>query len=362
MLETLIVDTQSGALLETIRDADGAWQRGAVTQKSHVIDLDDVGLSRAQARDLFGADRPRDRVLTQTWGGVPIYHGLIIDSTYAPATHKLTVFHDDVRELASGRWLYGIGGYAPDLRFLWQGLSLRGLAARVASVIYTAPISGAWPIPMTIPAEEGGTSELDVWAWQFRSGEDLLQELESMPNGPDIDFHPRVTGDVFGWDMRIGNPYLSGPTLEYHLQAERTPLTDVVVRTVGQEKITGVFGVGEGSERDMIVGGAAASVSAGLARDTILTDKSAHLATINSLAQAHLDSRVGAAEYWTFNARTNATDETGIDLAALRIGSTIRVESVGDPWVDDGWTSHRVLGFSGKTSDIDVVELVTEKI
>lgn len=362
MLETSIFDAQPGTLLETVEASGGDWQRGAVAQKSHFFQLEDLGLTRPQAHDLFGKHRPRDRVLTQTWAGVPIYHGLIIDSTYDPATGELQVFHDDIRELASGRWLYGIGGYDPNLRFLWQGLSLRGLAARVASVIYTAPISGAWPLPVTIPPEEIGGDELDVWAWQFRSGEDLFQELESMPNGPDLDFHPRLTGTTYGWDLRIGTPYLSGPTFEYHLQAEESPLTDVQVRTIGQEKITGVFGVGEGSERDMIVGGAAAPVSAGLARDTILTDKSAHLAKINKLSLAHLASRLNTAEYWTFNARTNASDENGIDLAALRIGSTIRIESQGDPWIDDGFTNHRVLGFSGTVDDIDTVKLVTEKI
>ncbi|MBO3663739.1 hypothetical protein [Microbacterium stercoris] len=333
-----------------------------MTQQTHSFPLKSLGLSRSDAHDLFGKDRPRDRVLAHCWNGVPVYHGLIIDSKYHKTTGMLEVIHNDVRELAAARWLYGIGGYFPALRFHWTGLSWRGMASRVARIIFTDPISAAWPLPVTIPADEAGSEEMDIWAWQFRSGESLLKEIEEMPDGPDLDFHPRVTGTQFGWDLRIGAPTLSGPTFEVPMHAPESPLTDVVVHTIG-EKYTGVFGIGEGEERDLKVGGAAASVSAGLARDTKLTVKSGNKSVIDNRSSAYLNSRLTTTDQWSFNVKTTAVDpDGGIDPAQLRLGSIIRVEERDDVWIDDGWTEHRVLGFSGSLDDPHTIKLTLETI
>jgi len=359
----VIWDAQSGDRLAEVEASGGAWQRGSVTQQTHSFALPALGLSRADAHDLFGKDRPRDRVLAHCWNGIPVYHGLILNSDYQRDTGMLDVIHNDIRELAAARWMYGIGGYNSALRFNWSGLSWRGMAARVARIIYTDPISGAWPLPVTIPAEQAGSEALDTWAWQFKSGEALFKSIEEMPGGPDLDFHPRITGTQFGWDFRIGSPYLTGPTYEMSLQAAESPLTGVAVHTLGAEKITGVFGIGEGSEQDMIVGGAAASVSAGLARDTKLTVKSAHLTVVNQRSQAYLDSRRNTYQQWSFNVKTTEVDpEGGIDPAALRIGSIIRIESRDDLWIDDGWTEHRVLAFSGTLADPHTLTLTVETI
>ncbi|MHC9046815.1 hypothetical protein ACYX8G_19695 [Microbacterium saperdae] len=350
---TVIWDAQSGDRLEEVEASGGTWQRGAVTEQSHVFPLRNLGLSRAVAHDLFGKDRPRDRVLAQCWDGTPVYHGLLIDSDYAPETGALTVKHIDVRELAAARWLYGIGGSSQT--FDWGGLSWRGMARRIARIIFTDPISPAWPLPVTLPAEEAGNESFPIYGYEFRSGESLLTDVEEMPNGPDLDFHPRKTGNQFGWDLRIGSPYLSGPSFEYHLQAEEQQLTDVNVKTVGQEKVTGVHGIGDGSEWDMVRGGAAAPVSAGLARDTKLTVKTANRTTVDKRSAGYLASRLNTYQQWSFSVQD-------IDVAALRLGSILQVHSRGDEWVNDGITQHRVLGFAGDLSTPSTISLTLETI
>lgn len=360
MLSTVIWDAQSGDRLHQVEASSGAWQRGGVTDQTHTFPLPDLGLTRAEAHDLFGKDRPRDRVLAQCWNGIPLYHGLILDSDYHPATGMLDVVHCDVRELAAARWLFGIGGSTQT--FQWTSRSWRGIASRVAKIIFTDPISPAWPLPVTIPADESGSESYLTDGYEFRSGEDLLADIEEMPGGPDLDFHPRITGDLFGWDLRIGTPTLTGPTVEFALQAVESPLTDVSVKTIGREKVTGVHGIGDGSEWDMIRGGAAAPVSAGLARDTTLTVKNASLSVLNKRSQGFLDTRVSTSQQWAFNVKTNDVDPGGIDPTALRLGSTIRIESREDSWVDDGWTEHRVLGFSGSLDAPHTIKLTVETI
>lgn len=357
MWSTCIWDCQSGSLLANVEASAGTWQRGRVIEQQHAFPLRSLGFSRSEAHDLFGKDRPRDRVLTQLWDGQPVYHGLVIDSDYTPHNGALTVKHNDVRELASARWLHGIGGWSQT--WVFSGLSLRGIAQAVAKIIYTDPISAAWPLPVNVPTPEGGGASMVVHGFQLKTGEDLLSSIEETDGGPDLDFRPTLTGTSFGWDFVAGTPYLSGPAFELHLQAQKSSLTDVKVTTIGAEKITGVHGVGEGAEWDMIRGGAAAPVSAGLARDTKLTLKESNLATVNSRSAGFLESRLNTYQQWSFNVRI---DETGIDPAELRLGSIIRIESRGDEWIPEGWTDHRVLGFSGSLATPNTLTLTTETI
>lgn len=363
---TVIWDAQSGDHLAEVEASSGAWQRGGVTDQTHSFPLPalELGETRAQSRalahDLFGKDKPRDRVLSQCWKGVPVYHGLILDSDYSPATGMLDVFHSDVRELAAARWLFGIGGSTQT--FQWAGRSWRGIASRVAKIIFTDPISPAWPLPVTIPADETGSQSFLTDGYEFRSGESLLAEIEEMPGGPDLDFHPRITGNSFGWDLRIGTPHLTGPMFEMHLQAEESPLTGLGVKTIGRDKVTGVHGIGDGSEWDMVRGGAAAPVSAGLARDTKLTVKNATLSVLNARSEGFLATRVVTSQQWSFNVKTTEADEGGIDPSTLRLGSIIRISSSADWWIDDGWTEHRVLAFSGTLDDPHTINLTLETI
>jgi hypothetical protein len=358
----VIADAQSGVALDTVPASAGSWQRGRVTPQTHSFPLHSLGYSRAQAHDLFGKDRPRDRVLWHCYRGTPVYGGLIIDSDYNRDTGMLDVVHNDVRELAAFRYLYGIAGYFPSLRYHWTGLSWRGMASRVARLIFVFPHSSAWPLPITVPSDEAGSEEMDIWGWQFRHGESLLKEIEEMPNGPDLDFHPRLSGTEYGWDMRIGNPFLTGPTFEVALHAIEQPLTGVKVKTIG-EKITGVFGIGEGSEQDMKVGQVALDVSVGLSRDTKLTVKSGNQGVVERRATGFLMSRATTSQQWSFSVNTiDADPKNGIDPRSLRLGSIVRVESQDDPWIDDGWTEHRVLGFSGSLASPNKLDLTLETI
>lgn len=354
---TQIWDAQSGETrpLGTVEAESGAWQRGRVIDQAHVFPLRSLGLSRSRAHDLFGRDRPRDRVLCVLADDKPVYHGLIINSDYSADTGKLTVTHKDVRELAATRWLFGIG--ASSQTWEWAGLSWRGIARAVAKIIFTDPISDAWPLPVTLPASEAGDETFKTYGYEFRHGESLLKEIEEMPGGPDLDFHPMLVNGKFGWELRIGSPFLEGPEFTFHLQAPHGALTDVGVKTVGDEKFTGVHGVGDGSEWDMVRGGAAAPVSAGLARDTKLTLKSDDLAKVNKRSAGYLDTRLETYQQWSFSARTDR-----LDVTRLRLGSIITIQSQGDEWIDDGYTRHRVLGFGGNITDPDSIDLTVEKV
>lgn len=355
LFTTAIWDTQSGEELAVLPAEGGTWQRGRVIEENHTFPLRSLGLDVDDAYVLFGKDRPRDRVLTVLGDGVPLYHGLIIDSEYEKSTGRLIVKHWDVRELASGRWLFGIGG--SNQTFAWSGLSWRGMARRVARIIYTDPISAAWSLPVNVGAEESGGESLTSEGYKFENGEDLFTVIEESPGGPDLDFQPYKRNGRYGWDFIAGAPYLTGPGYEFHAQAAKSGLTDLKVTTIGAQKITGVHGIGEGSEWDMVRGGAAAPVAAGLARDTKLTLKEASLDVVNQRSAAYLASRLDTYEQWAFNVRTD-----DIDLAALRLGSVIRIESRGDDWIRDGWSNHRVIAFSGDIAAPDSIALTVETI
>lgn len=353
---TCVWDTQTGVKLADMHATAGSWQRGRVVEQTHTFPLWEQDYDRTTLRDIFGRFRPRDRVLSVLANGVPVYHGLILDTDYQPATKEITVTHKDVRELAANRWMHGINGSSQT--FNWTGLSPRGLATRVARLAFTANFSAAWPLPISVPADEAGTKSLKFYGYEFRTAESLLTDISEMSGGPDVEFQPTIDGDGrFGWEFLVGDPYLSGPTLEYHLQAPESPLKNVNVKTIGSEKITGVHAIGEGSEWKMVRGGAAEPSASGLSRDTKLTLKDKKLAQVNDRAEGYLNGRRSTYQQWTFD--LNADD---VNAHLLRIGSIVRIESRGDPWISDGWTEHRILGFGGNLADPDTVSLTIERI
>jgi len=343
---TAIFDTQTGAPMSPVQPASGTWGRGDVTSRSHAVPLRGDGFTQAQRRDLY---RAWDRTLVQMWDGKPVYGGLILGTDYDMASGILTVNHCDVRVLLSRRWMYGIGGYSPTGSVVIDNLSLRGIAARLGYIGLQAPISGAWPIPVVIPAEEAGSIDRTYYHYEFQTVAEALSEIESMDGGPDTDLQPRLDAEGrLYWEYRIGNPLLDGPDWEFNIAAEKQPLLDLHVKEDAAKQTTGVFAVGKGAEADMRVGGAAASVSAGLAKDTLITLKDIDdVAQLNSHAQAELNALYSPTTQWSFNVLASELDTGTQNLGDLTIGSTVRTLSSGDEWIADGVKDHYTVGYTG---------------
>ncbi|WZH38761.1 MAG: hypothetical protein PIR02_08820 [Microbacterium enclense] len=359
--ETVIWETLTGQHLETVEASEGNWERGRVTDLNHVFQIDALGLNPADRADLFGEDCPRDRVLTELVDGTPIYHGLIVDWDYDDNAGTYTVTHVDLRELLTGRYLFGVGGYHSDGVFDWTGLSWRGMASRALYYLLRYQDSPRWAVPINLPPEEAGDEVFRTWCYEMKLGESILADIEGRPGGPDVDFQPGFFGSGYGWEALIGSPFLTGPDVEVVLGADASPVKNLKIARRGRAVSTGVFGIGDGSEQRLQVAQVPAAADGRIVRDSKVTFKKDTGVTVDSQlhkrAEGYLAARQKPTQRWSFD-----LDADAVDLTTLRLGSIIYVQSEGHRFAPDGESAHRVLGFAGSLAEPETVKLTLETL
>lgn len=351
MWSAQIHDSQTGTRLGTVKLAVAAWGRGDQQLRQARIMLN-RRRTQPQWRNLIVGPGFWDRTLVILFAGVPIYAGLIMRApSYDPVNKVVTVMHQDLSVLLKRRWMHGVGpstgggGYVPSGTFSVSGVSLRGAIRAILQRTYLDPISAAWPVPVDLPAAESGSFSKTWRFYEFQNAADMVRELVEREGGPDIDLRPYLTSDgKLRWEQRIGTPRLTGPSHKIMLSAERNAAALWDVDLDGVNTTTGIHFPGKGTEQDMRVGSAAAPVSAGLARDSIFTDKTDDsVASLSAKAAGRLAVLKSPTEVWSFSVATSK-----ISPAQLQIGSIIRAHVYRDLWVPDGYSTHRVVGFSGE--------------
>lgn len=336
-----IHDVQSGAFLDFVSPAAGDWVRGSVEEKSFTFNLRGDGRTRDQRRDLF---KTWERAIVVRWNDVPVYAGLITGRPYRPAPGVLVVKHVDARALLARRMLFGVGSYSPSGVFDFRGYSTRGVVRQLLYYGLIHPYSAAWPIHAEVGGAELGSSP---WAqffhYDFQNVESILSTAETQDGGPDVDLGVEYrNGNVLWWTGRIGTPFLSGAGFETRLQGDSI-LSSVDVGESGLRQATGIFTTGRGFEQDMRVGSAALPVSSGVSRDYVVPFKDVDdIGRLNSLASGQLGGVSSPRVEWKFTGRT-----ADFSPSQVQVGSIVRVFSEDDEWIDDGWSSHRILTFAG---------------
>lgn len=364
MWSAQIHDTQTGDRLGTVNLVSSDWGRGDQKTRRARIKLN-ARRSQSSWRNLIVGPAFWDRTLVILFDGVPIYAGLIVAApSYDFANEVVTVAHVDLSVLLGRRWMHGVGpstgggGYVPTGTFSVSGVSLRGAIRAILQRTYLDPISAAWPVPVDLPAAESGSFSKTWYFYEFQNAEDMVQEITDREDGPDLDLRPYLTSaGKLRWEQRIGTPRLSGSTRTIMLSAPKNAATMADVNLDGVNTATGIHFPGKGSEQDMRVGSAAAPVSAGLARDTIFTDKNDDsVSSLSSKAKGRLDALTSATEQWSLNVAASKLPPTSIQP-----GSTIRTHTVDTLWVPGGWKNHRVIGFEGAYGR-DVFSLIVEGV
>ncbi|WP_067198937.1 hypothetical protein [Microbacterium sp. XT11] len=358
---TRIFDTQTGAPIEIITPRSGTWSRGDRMPNRTVLNLGDDGLTRAQRKDLF---QPRVRSVAVCWDDTPVYFGRITNVDYEKNTQELTLTHQDFRTLAAKRHLWGVSSYNPAFTMDFRGYSMRGVVRQILYYAFVHPYSPAWPINVDVGGAELGSSPWALYfGYDLQTADEILQDIEDDLNGPDIELEPVYRSGVAWLEARIGTPFLTGPTFELPLTASATPgvddggsLLNVKVQADGTEQATGVFTLGRGSEEDMRWGEASLPSSYPVSSDYVVPYKDVDdTARLNTLAQSWVQSHAGPRVQWSADVLTR-----DVSPAQLRVGSMLRILTDGDPWIDDGVISRRVIGYKG-TTESDQFTLILEE-
>lgn len=306
-----------------------------------------------------------DRIFVSSWDGTIKYAGYIhtIDP-WVRTTKTVTIRTSCVRDFLKNRLLYPVdeASYRSGTLEV-KNRSFEG-AVRALLAAATSGHTANWNLPIVLPPDSEGIISRTWWYYEGWTAERALAELAATSDGPDIDFEPRWTVyDEAGasnveWVVRYGLPALSSGTLEFNLDADDAPITDVVYRLDGQQLRTGSVAFGKGSEGDMRVAFAHSLPGT----STMIRDRSESYKDIDDqqILQAHATADLRwqreATEQWQYTARgeheLNFRDEpSGVEirntlLESIRIGTVIRVYTGGDHLIERGWYPQYVIGYS----------------
>lgn len=360
MYSYVFVAARTGEKLLTVKAESSRWARSLNVGEggTHTFKLADLRIPREQ---MWALTTPWDRVLVVCWNDIPVYAGMITGRPYNRGTQVLTVNHTDVRSIFLARYPFGVKSYWADVaetipgRLVLSGLSLRAIAANVVQQGLLGPLTN-YGLPIVLPSlTEPGPHSLTIENFNFRKVADVLDDIQSMDGGPDIEFAPRWSAsDRLEWVMRTGTPTapeLTGGTFRFNLTSESPGLSTFILEEDAQKQVTGVFATGEGFGADIKVGGTPGAAIADIpARDEVVSFPTAKTAA---------DAASFAREY--LSAHRKATLQPSMTVSASKIeptslilGSTLNIYDRGDWWNADGWSSYRLIGFSVNDSGDDI--------
>lgn len=315
-------------------------------------------LTPDDARDLF---RPWARFLVACWNDVPRYAGYIQRVTWDRDTGVISIDSREYRAILSKRypWMiptYPLSTIAP-AGWEWKvtGKSLRGVARAIVQKCghFPSDPTDPWQTPVVLIADEAGPFTFSWWAFNLQSGEDMLTQIQDADTGPDIYFRPRWSAaNKLELAMEAAYPRLTAGTLERVAPAPMNGTLGSVAVFDGPDQLTGLFGLGEGSEQDMKVG--LAGPMAGSLVPTMDTKRSYKAVT----EQASLNAiSWGALAADREPIRQDGKQALAADFfAATGVGGTLREWMDGDEFLVDGWTEHYIIGMTMRVG-ADVVDL-----
>jgi len=343
-------DTITGEKLLQVEPASGSWSRwlNMGQSGSHTFSLGDGLISRADWRD---ATIPWARTLVICWEGDPVAARVVMGRPYDRNKQMLTVRHTDIRNLFLARYPFGENSYWEDEgagivgKLTIASKSLVSAFGIVLDAALTGPVGAAdYTLPMTLPSLSGsGSYSAEYDNFNFQKVSDILDELQEMDGGPDSDFAPQWSGsDTLEWVARVGA--LTGGTFDFDLSDPACPVASTEVDEDAMRQVTGVFGVGAGNGPSMVVGGTPGVLAATIpARDDVVKWK---MVKSNDVASSLAKEHVAAFRYPTVEPSfaVLASEVSPLDLV---LGSTITVTDSGDPFLLDGPTDYRLIGFTG---------------
>lgn len=348
-----LCDTITGAKLLRVEPESGSWARRLNMAESgqHSFVLNDPA-----ARDLWtNITAPWSRTFVQCWDDEPVYAGLITGTPYDFDSQTLTVRHVDFRAILLARFPFGEDSYWVDqIEFGEIGsltITNKSLVSAAGLVVEQGligpPGEANYSLPVVLPSlVESGTFSTVYNNYNLQRVSDILDELQEMDGGPDIEFAPRWTANALEWVMRAGA--LTGNEFEFNLSAGKSPASSYKVNIDGLKQVTGVFGVGQGYGTNLVIGGTPGADPYIIpARDDLSLWK---MVKTNAHATALAYERIARYRNPTRqpSIKVQASEVSPLDLV---LGSAVTVITAGDPFLPDGPVTYRLIGLSGGVGD-----------
>lgn len=287
------------------------------------------------------------------WNGRPVYAGIITDTEYDWKTKQVTVSHADLWWFWERRFVLNdrTSTFPKDI-INWSGLRPVNMARRVIEAGVNGGADPHYGIPLVFPpwGADGGNSRT-VYGYNLETVKDILEEIIEADSGFDLDFRPQwsATGTLeFGVDMDA----FKGNVLEWDLDAEDTPVRDFKFQVAGSGITTGIYGVGEGSEKNMLA-----------YMDPVRGTSYPAIETMASFKEINTVPRLAARVKGIRRASSGAMRQINAVVAAsgapsledFRLGALVRWRAESDTWLPSGWSEDwELLEMGGDATSDDV--------
>lgn len=338
-----VCDTITGARLNVIPVKDFTWGRGFNGGSSGqatipVLDAD------VKKLDLPSLIVERSNTFVYEVGGTVVAAGVIGEPDYDKDAGTLTVPHADLWSILADRWAIKHGAANIKTEKLVYGpLSLGTIAKRL---VQEAISPGGWyDLPIVFPADVGGSDSRTFYGYSLQEIPDALKEVMEAVGGPDIDFTPRwgSSGNL-EWVMRAAPGLTSAGVWEYNLDAPKQEATKVRAKSDMSRFTNNAYAIGEGTEKNTLLRSNPSADHSRPAAEGAATFKGVtSLGVLGDLAAER--SRVLSVPTRQYSMSVLKTGTAGITDLAL--GDTIKLYAAADPWLPKGWSTHRLIKFSG---------------
>lgn len=355
------VVTLSGVSVGPVWAESGRWscQSNGYGSGEHTFLLKDKrhAQPRVYWRDKFV---PRRRTIVQSYDGKAVYAGEVTGASWDADAGRLTVRSREVRGMFADRLPFGpehaaSDGRAPTGFTAFEDMSRRGLARAVVERGFVSD-NEKRRIPLDLGPTYAG-SETRVWEWhKFPTIESMLTSVQDEDGGPDVWFEPTWTPTGLQWVLKLGNPHLSAGTFDYVRGVPDTPVLKFQVSEDATRQASNVWGLGEGAGRDTLT----AVESNVTTPDMPVLDRvepfkdQDNSAALQSLTDGAASLHAVPNTVAKFRLRIGPT----VDPSLIRPGSTLRVWTPEDEWLEQSRFSGRVVSVSGDMGDEIVAEVV----
>lgn len=356
-----VCDTVSGAKIQRLPVSAFSWSRvlNGSGSGSATVKLNDSALKKLNPLVLTA---PVSNTLVLDWDGVVVYAGVIWSRDYTREGTSLTLEHSDIWSVLSRRFAVNHYEGAVELwKATYTAMTLRQFTKYLMVLGLYADANANMMLPITLPADEVGTIKRTVYGYHLGNLVDSLEDVMNEANGPDIDFRPRWVGGALNWEMRVGstaNPKLTAGTYEWNMSAAKSGMFDLKVKEDAAKLVTNMVAVGEGTEQDMLIRSNRIVNPSYPHLERALSYKSVSDGdALYDLANGGLQVYKTPTTQWSFSVKASGTPKAGggfnerNQVTTFLPGGTARVYVQSDPWLSNGWHSHRLVQFSGDLSE-----------
>lgn len=333
-LQAYSADAITGAVIDRIPFSafSAARMLSAGAEGSATVPLDGT-FSKSALKSLL---QPLSRMLVLERDGVVEYMGTIAHPPrYVRGQSMVSVQLEDVwaRFARRGGWDHS----APNVE-KWSTTVTGNLTSQAVAAIVrgrdVGPVLPAMALPITLTGGAGPSVTRKYFGYSLETVGDTLSDL--MAEGLDIYFKPRwITNGDSDWLFQAGNGWSSGVTHEFFVTADASEVVGFSESGDASRVTNNARYVGEGSEQDMLVRSDRNVGSPYPLLDRITPAKNiSDVDQLAALADQDLVSYADPTMQWQFS----VVGDHPVD-----VGDTARLHFDGDPWVDDGWHTRRVV-------------------